>query len=161
MGKEYNRFFINMQVRDYECDFQGIVNNAVYLNYLEHTRHEFAKSLGFDVVSLAARGINLVVVRAEIDYRAPLRSGDTFVVTLNTERLSRLRFVFTQEIYRLEGEAKANRGARRANAEDAEDFDDSSNHKLILRARMTATAVNEKGRPFLTKELDPLFTDER
>ena len=32
---------LEMKVRDYECDLQGIVNNANYQHYLEHTRHEF------------------------------------------------------------------------------------------------------------------------
>ena len=27
-----------MEVRDYECDIEGIVNNANYLHYFEHTR---------------------------------------------------------------------------------------------------------------------------
>ena len=30
-----------MEVRDYELDAEGIVNNANYLHYLEHTRHGF------------------------------------------------------------------------------------------------------------------------
>ena len=34
------------KVRDYECDLQGIVNNANYQHYLEHTRHEFLTSVG-------------------------------------------------------------------------------------------------------------------
>ena len=37
--KQY-QFQLEFQVRDYECDMQGHVNNAVYLNYLEHCRHE-------------------------------------------------------------------------------------------------------------------------
>ena len=34
-------FETTMEVRDYECDIQGIVNNANYLHYIEHTRHLF------------------------------------------------------------------------------------------------------------------------
>ena len=36
-GKPYELAF---SVRDYECDLQGIVNNAVYQNYYEHPRHQ-------------------------------------------------------------------------------------------------------------------------
>lgn len=37
---------LKMKVRDYEVDCQGIVNNANYLHYLEHTRHEFCQQAG-------------------------------------------------------------------------------------------------------------------
>ena len=36
---------LKLKVRDYECDLQGIVNNANYQHYLEHTRHEFLTSI--------------------------------------------------------------------------------------------------------------------
>ena len=36
---------LEMKVRDYECDLQGIVNNANYQHYLEHTHHEFLSKL--------------------------------------------------------------------------------------------------------------------
>ena len=39
-------FETRMEVRDYECDIEGIVNNANYLHYAEHTRHLFLRSLG-------------------------------------------------------------------------------------------------------------------
>ena len=37
---------LTMKVRDYEVDAEGIVNNANYLHYLEHTRHEFCEQAG-------------------------------------------------------------------------------------------------------------------
>ena len=62
------------EVRDYECDLQGIVNNATYQNYLEHARHLFLKAKGIDFAEVTARGIYLIVVRVEIDYRVPARA---------------------------------------------------------------------------------------
>ncbi|MCP4399775.1 MAG: acyl-CoA thioesterase [bacterium] len=122
------------QVRDYECDFQGIVNNSVYLNYLEHTRHEFAKQIGMDVVDLAGRGINLVVVRAELDYKSPLRSGDTVLVGANMEHVSRIRLAFNHSLYLQERD-----------------------NKLIMQARIILAPVNERGRPFWPDELNRFF----
>ena len=40
-GKGSTRDYIfetRMEVRDYECDIEGIVNNAQYIHYCEHTR---------------------------------------------------------------------------------------------------------------------------
>jgi acyl-CoA thioester hydrolase len=94
-------FSLEMKVRDYECDLQQIVNNAVYQHYFEHTRHEFLQHLGLDFAALHGRGIDLVVVRAELDYHYPLRSGDRFVVTLDVERKGAIRFLFRQSIFLL------------------------------------------------------------
>lgn len=127
------RFTLDFQVRDYECDMQGIVNNAVYLNYLEHTRHEFLRSLGIDFAHFTRQKIYLVVVRAELDYKHSLQSGDRFWVGVNLKRESRLRFTFWQDIYRY------------------------PDHKVILKAKIIGTAVNEKGRPVLPVELARLL----
>ena len=92
-------FSLELKVRDYECDLQQIVNNAVYQNYFEHVRHEFLLQAGLDFASLHRRGIDLVVVRAELDYHFPLRSGDRFVVTLDQEQKGPIRFLFRQAIF--------------------------------------------------------------
>jgi acyl-CoA thioester hydrolase len=96
-----DHFSLQMKVRDYECDLQQIVNNAVYQQYCEHTRHEYLRQLGIDFAALHDRGIDLVLVRAEVDYYYPLRSGDRFVVTLNVERKGAIRFLFRQSIFLL------------------------------------------------------------
>ena len=102
--KEFD-FELELQVRDYECDIQGIVNNAVYQNYLEHCRHKFLNFAGLDFAQLHNEGIDAVVIRAEIDYKFPLRPGDDFLVRLKMGKQGRLRVVFLQQIIR-KGEEK-------------------------------------------------------
>lgn len=91
-------FELELQVRDYECDLQGIVNNAVYQNYLEHCRHQFLNSVGISFSELHNDGIDAVVVKAELDYKFPLRPGDLFLIRLNMKRQGRLRVIFDQQI---------------------------------------------------------------
>lgn len=93
-------FELEMKVRDYEVDYEGIVNNSVYLNYLEHTRHEFCEQAGLSFAAMHSRGIDPVLRRAEIDYMSPLRSGERFASCLWLERHGP-RFVFRQDIFRL------------------------------------------------------------
>ena len=96
-------FELEMKVRDYECDLQGIVNNANYQHYLEHTRHEFLESLGGNFGKLHDEGIDAIVSRVEINYRTSLKSGDRFVSRLSISRKGP-KVVFHQDIFRLPDE---------------------------------------------------------
>jgi acyl-CoA thioester hydrolase len=102
MAKKYD-YELGFAVRDYECDLQGVVNNSVYQNYLEHTRHEFMKTIGLDFADLFNRGILAVVARAELAFKTSLRSGDKFVVRLRVEHEG-VKYIFYQDIYRLPDE---------------------------------------------------------
>ena len=62
-------FETRMEVRDYECDIEGIVNNANYLHYAEHTRHLFLRSLGVSFAALHEQGIDAVVARMNLQYK--------------------------------------------------------------------------------------------
>jgi acyl-CoA thioester hydrolase len=126
-------FSIVMQVRDYECDQGGVVNNAVYFNYCEHARHEYLKVLNIDFADFARRHINFVVLRSELDYQASLVSGDVFEVSVRIERISRLRFLFHQFIH-LE-----------------------SNKKLVCIAKVFGAVVDENGRPCMPDDLAVLL----
>jgi acyl-CoA thioester hydrolase len=94
-------FFLEFKVRDYECDIQGVVNNANYQHYLEHARHEFLLLKGISFARLHEEGIDLIVSRIEIDYKYPLRSRDSFIVTVDIQRESNVRLAFIQNIYRI------------------------------------------------------------
>lgn len=123
-----NPFRIPFQVRDYECDLQGVVNNAVYQNYLEHARHEFLKSRGVDFAALSAQGVNLVLVKAELEYKRSLKPGDSFEIRVHVEAEGRVRMVFVQEIAKDDG-------------------------TVVLTARMTGTALDARGRPRIPEGL--------
>lgn len=92
-------FEIEFEVRDYECDIQGIVNNANYLHYLEHTRHKFIQTLGLSFADLHDKGIDVVVARMNLQYKTPLRSEDEIVSRLTMTKEG-LRYVFHQDIVR-------------------------------------------------------------
>lgn len=91
-------FTLEIAVRDYELDSEGIVNNAIYLHYLEHTRHAFVKQEGIPFGSLTRDGLIPVVRRMTIDYHTPLRSGDVMLSRLWIEREG-ARFIFYQDIF--------------------------------------------------------------
>ena len=107
---------IEFKVRDYECDMEGIVNNSIYLNYLEHARHEFLISIGIDFKSLLNQGIIAVIARADLAYKTSLKSGDSFVVKIRIEQ-SGIKYIFYQDIFRMPDE------------------------KLCLRGTITATSI--------------------
>jgi acyl-CoA thioester hydrolase len=98
---------MRFEVRDYELDIQGIVNNANYLHYFEHARHAFIRSRGLDFAAMHDTGLDAVVFRAEVDWREPLRSGDSFEVQVRARRESRLKLVFEERIVKAAGRESA------------------------------------------------------
>ena len=120
---------IELSVRDYECDLQGIVNNAVYLNYLEHARHTSLLNKGIDFAKLHKEGVDLVVSRIEIDYKLSLTSGEHFIITSKMRREGHLRVVFYQEIRRL------------------------GDSKLVVKAKVTGVGL-KNGRPIRVTDIN-------
>ncbi|GHU62614.1 thioesterase [Bacteroidia bacterium] len=102
-------FEIEMKVRDYECDVQGIVNNANYLHYMENTRHEFMESLGIYFSKSHKEGIDPVVARADLRYKASLTGGEIFISKLTVEREG-AKIVFHHNIHRKSDKALCCKG---------------------------------------------------
>ncbi|MDR2915491.1 MAG: acyl-CoA thioesterase [Tannerella sp.] len=97
--KEYI-FKLEMKVRDYECDLQGVVNNSNYQHYMEHTRHEYMETLGENFGKMHDNGIDAFVSKVEIKFKHSLRSGDKFLSCMNVRREG-IKLVFEQDIYRM------------------------------------------------------------
>jgi acyl-CoA thioester hydrolase len=122
MTEDNHPYNLKFVVRDYECDLQGVVNNANYQHYLEHARHQFLISRGISFVQLHDEGIDLIVTKVEIEYKLPLRSRDEFFVTVEIQREGNARILFVQDIFRL------------------------PDLKLVVKAKVTGVAT-KKGRP--------------
>jgi acyl-CoA thioester hydrolase len=116
------------EVRDYELDLQGVVNNANYMHYLEHARHRFLLSKNIDFEALHGEGKDLIVTKAELRYRSSLRSGDIFVVKSKIYKEGNIQLAFDQDIYRL------------------------PDNVLVLSAKITG-ACTFKGRPVIPAEV--------
>lgn len=93
------QFTLEMETRDYECDLQGIVNNANYLHYLEVTRNTWLSRKGCSFAQWHREGIDVVVSEIDIRYRTPLHGQEVFLSCLNVRR-DGARFIFEQDIFR-------------------------------------------------------------
>jgi acyl-CoA thioester hydrolase len=122
MKADNQPYNLKFEVRDYECDLQGVVNNANYQHYLEHARHQFLISKGISFVQLHNEGIDLIVTKVEIEYKLPLRSRNEFIVTVEIQREGNARILFVQNIFML------------------------PDLKLVVKAKVTGVAT-KKGRP--------------
>lgn len=89
-----------MKVRDYECDSQGVVNNANYLHYFEATRHELMEQCGLRLRDLTEANIIPLVRNINVSYKSSLRGSEEFICKVNIEREG-LRYFFLQEIIRV------------------------------------------------------------
>lgn len=134
-----NEYYWESIVRDYELDMQGIVNNAVYLNYCQNVRDLHLCSLGLDWKEWHQRGFDFVLVHVDLSLKRSLRAGDAFYIESNIQRKGRLRLVFDQKIFH------------------------SSTQQLAAHAINTAACVDVKqGRPVMPDEIiHTIFTGEQ
>lgn len=90
-------------VRPYECDSYSHVNNAVYLNYLEHARMDFLNKSGFDYKSLVAEGYYTYVTHVDIYYKASAFLNDNLTITTYPVKLKHVMGEFAQVITKEDG----------------------------------------------------------
>lgn len=126
-------FTLEFAVRDYECDIDGVVNNAVYQNYMEHARNIHLKKSGLDYVEMTRKKQHLYVARIHIEYRYPLRCDDKFIVGTSLYKITNASIDIRQDIYRL------------------------PDNKLILNGNVVIIGVDENGGYRLPKQITDTF----
>ena len=102
-------FELEMKVRDYECDVQGVVNNAIYQHYFENARHEYLETKGASFSALHDQNIDIMVSRVDISYHHFLRGGDRFVVRLGMKRKG-IKLIVQHDLYKLPEEKLCAKG---------------------------------------------------
>ena len=102
-------FETRLAVRDYECDIEGIVNNANYLHYCEHTRHRFLKQCGLSFAEMHEKGVDAVVVRMKLQFKSPLRPDDEIISRMRLTKED-FKYIFHHDLYRAADEKLCFRG---------------------------------------------------
>lgn len=100
LKKRQNNITTQMTVRGYELDSLGHVNNAVYLNYLEQARWEWAKTHGL----LKSQGLDslfMVVTTLQIKYLKELQLFDEIEIKTSFTGTRAPFLLFDQKIINL------------------------------------------------------------
>lgn len=84
-----------------DTDAGGVVYYANYLRFLERARTEYLRARGIVQQQLAAeRGVQFMVLRVEVDYRAAARLDDLLAITVEMRPDTRTTVLCTQRIWR-------------------------------------------------------------
>ena len=94
-----NKGEIQLRVRYSETDQMGVVYHSNYLNYLELSRVEWLRDLGFSYAELEKNGVLLPVVHASLNYCSPARYDDLLRIESRVSEMGGSSIEFQSEIY--------------------------------------------------------------
>jgi len=97
-------FTFKKKIYGYECDIYGHMNNANYLMMLEAARSEALVEMNMPIAKLMREGIQLFVLRYELDYLKALELEDTVIVKSWFYDINRLKGFWKQEVSNSAGE---------------------------------------------------------
>lgn len=96
-----------LRVRYVECDPMGVVHHSSYLPWMEIGRTELLREVGESYATLEASGVFMVVTKAEIKYRRPLRYDDVIEIRTKVDKASKVKLHHSYEIAIIERDGKA------------------------------------------------------
>lgn len=97
MSKEFQHP-IRIYIED--TDAGGIVYYVNYLKFIERSRTELLRSLGYGKTAILDDGLLLVVHSLESQYLAPAKLDDEVIATTRVKKLARSYVVFEQQVRR-------------------------------------------------------------
>eukprot|EP00892_Ulva_mutabilis_P000018 jgi/Ulvmu1/10016/UM059_0065.1 len=93
-----------LKVRAFEIDQYGVVNNAVYVQYLQHARHELLEAEDLEHhPEIPAYALS----ELKMKYLRPLRSTQSYVITVSVKALKQARAILNQRVILLHENGEA------------------------------------------------------
>lgn len=123
-------FHTDLRVRYEETDQGGVVYHANYLRYLEVARVELLRERGFDYASWERDGLRLLVIEANLRYRAPGFFDDVLRIEIEQVRTGAARIEVDYRVHRVDS---SHRGAETG--------------QTVITAKTVHACVDEAGRP--------------
>ena len=82
-----NEFRTTRMVEFFETDMAGIMHFSNFFRFMESAEHAFYRSKGFSVDEAKSLGLGWPRVKAECEYRHPLRFEDVVDISVKVRRL--------------------------------------------------------------------------
>ena len=110
MPKQDLNFKFTLRVRWGECDAQGIVFNAQYMNFFEVAQAEYFRNLGIRLYDAEFRErFALATVKATFEFMAPARVDDLLEICMAVTRIGNSSITFSAEMYHADADQPCNR----------------------------------------------------
>jgi len=87
----------------HDTDCGGVVYYGNYLKFFEEARTLHMAQKGYSVPDLMQRGLYFVVARQEVEYKYPVRYGETINVDTKIVDISPIKIVFENTITNAQG----------------------------------------------------------
>lgn len=92
-----------------EFDMGGVLYHARYFHLLEECREAFFRHISHPYSELTKQGYHLPLTHSELNFKAPIRYGDTILAELQVEKIGKIRLKFTYELFIAREEKSNNR----------------------------------------------------
>ena len=91
---------MTFRVRYPECDPMGYLHHSIFLQYFEMGRVESLRAMGHSYAEFEKAGLFFVVVKVQVNYRAPARFDDEVTLMTKIDRQTHVRIDHSYRLMR-------------------------------------------------------------